>query len=155
MVPHDKVITGLDITGGTTKGFALAGTPRQGTLRKLRVVQTSGSFDGFSYVLYNSISACDDAGAAASGVDDRLYRLTTVYVVASTKHQLAADNTYPEAGVTELSIPYRLQDDRAGVGLAANPSSVGGALRLKIIAAGSGAKTFAVAITVDVVTPIA
>ena len=145
MVPSNIVATTdvngttLTVTGGQEQGYAIAGA-KAGRLNRLVVKQLTGTADGFTATLYNNPAACPtvaspgvtspSATALANGVYEELYRITAPLVVTSTNtagiaHNLDSHFTTAGGSTDRLPVVY-----------------------IKINAAGTGAKTFAVAMTV-------
>lgn len=147
MIPHEYVFPSIAVAGGATAGVALV-CLRRGTIKKLRVVQLSGTLDGFSYALYNTAAACQANGSALNGVDERLYRVTPLLSVVATKDAFASAEDYPEDGVSNLELAFACMDDHDGKPLKASPSSADNKLYLKLVVAGAGAKSFGVALTI-------
>jgi hypothetical protein len=164
MIPHE-FFTGsrslpapFTVPGGQEWGFAIPAC-RRGTIEKLRVVQLSGTQDGFSYTLYNSIAGCPpgvnpSAASVANGYNELLFRVTPTLVVPAGQAQFSSSEGFPEDGVSNLNLPYANVDSGApALGIAA--ALLGGAsntdrlLYLKIHDAGSaGAKTYGIAMTI-------
>lgn len=152
MLPHEIVIpykgsAAISCAGGAVVGIDVRALQR-GTIKKLRVIQLTGTLDGFNYTLYNTVGACDALGSPDVGVDERLYRITPRLIVAVGADSYASAELYPEDGVSNLDMPYEVLDGYDGDAFAGTPSSRSIRLRLRIEAAGTGAKTFGIAMTI-------
>ncbi len=157
MLPHEFITAPINVTGGTTVGVPVFAS-RRGTIKKLRVVQLSGTLEGFTYTLYNTIAACQADGSALSTVTlpsgvvvtvyEKLYRVTPALTVASAAAEYASTEGYPEDGVSNLELPYEIKDGADGSPLTGTSTGKAPHLQLKLVVGGTGAKVFGIAMTI-------
>jgi hypothetical protein len=131
----------LTVAGGSSIGVKLF-VPDRGVITRLIVSQLTGAFEGFSYTLYNSKAALSATGDNPTlAATETLYRLAGPVAVAANKKLYDGGGVWPNDGVHLIYLPYRNNDGNATI---QDPS-----LYLHIAAAGTGAKTFGVAITIS------
>lgn len=143
MKPTEIVYKDLTVSGGTNVGFVLPAPPR-GQIGKFIVTQSTGTLAGFSYCLYNHRDACPPGvGAKTAGVNAVVHQICKSVTVASS----SASNL-DEA--FRLLLPYCNVDARGGSGSSGSSNADHGFVYLLLDVAGSGVKTFDVALTVYV-----
>lgn len=151
MLVHEAVYPNVVVAAGTPIGVPLAAL-RRGLIRKLSVVQLTGTRSGFTYTLYTTAGACQPDGSALAGFDERLYRIAAPFVVASGADSYAG--TFPGDGVHNLDLAYGSLDDRDGnvpdptrAVITPSPTNQAQKIYLKIASAGAGTFGVALAIT--------
>ncbi len=149
MLPREIIHAPVSCPGATEVGFAIK-CLRRGTIRKLRVLQLTGTLAGFQYCLYNTAAACPVGTGPTAGatVNEKLYRITPLLTVAAASAQYSTGLAFPEVGISDIDLAYECLDDVDGNTLVGGVASRGSNLYMKIISAGTGAKTYGVAMTI-------
>jgi len=131
--------TTLTVDGGGSISVELPVLGR-GVLTKLIVVQLTGTLEGFTYALYNSKNAYPPGADPTAGALEPLYRVSGPVPVASGKALFDGGQGWINDGLSNLFTPFHNVDG--------DPTNTPNLVYLYIAAAGTGPKTFGVALTV-------
>lgn len=140
MLPYQKIISLSDVPSGQDSYFKIP-APGRGWMHRLKVIQDSGSLDGYAFELYMR----DVTDASISGQKD-LYSFFGELAVASG----SATGEFPlNLAETILSVgaalAYVNEDDSSGIS--------SNYLMLRLNPSGTGNKNFRISLTCSAVTP--